>query len=250
MRKASSPRGYYQVCADQEKVIPTKNYKHANTVLQRNGPDVAVYPWPEQKDVLPIYLNDETPSPWPGLDLTGLPVSIHFNPHRFADSQISILDFQLTNLSDPDTPVEILPVRTEKTDTHHHIFTRFDYAWFPRYALRLESTYQVQLGYTIDNKVYSKTWQFHTKQAPDHRIRLHHCRKLIQVYPDITYAMSLTGELRHTDIKKVQCWRTKGESCQTNFSILGGIDLTVSAPSTLELYLRDGTQCKINVEIY
>ena len=174
----SSKQGEYGVwgfCRDEGLKFTEEEYDEAVNGLMKAGPEFAIYPYEGQGDVLPIFENVEVPSPLPGIDMSGMPVSIHFNPYKFKDKEIKIRRFTLRDKSKGN--VSLYSQFDITTDPERHNeggaqISRFDFAWFPIYPLRWNQQYLASLTYvTVDKQGVispekSLSWRFKTRKAP------------------------------------------------------------------------------------
>ena len=169
-------RGYYGLCNNEALRFSKEEYDIASSGMENAGPEFVIYPWPEQGDVLPVFANDEIPSPFStDIRASGNPVSIQFNPERFKEKTIQIKNFLLQD--ENDQHVLLYPRFDANTDPNKDTgysgaMTPFEFAWFPVSPLRWDHQYSVTLSYSvlnakgkvIDGKTLS--WHFQTRFKP------------------------------------------------------------------------------------
>ncbi len=153
--------GYSNVCHNGDLYIEANRYLQAKDALAQRSGEFAIYPWQGQTGVWPHFDNIESPDPLPGIELSGQPISIHFNPAKVQGKTIRIDHFQLLN---PEgEAVALLPAKNRQTDP---LFSPYDFAWFPEQIMRWNSTYRVELSYSIDNQPHTLSWSFTTAAIP------------------------------------------------------------------------------------
>lgn len=166
-------RGYWGFCRDERLKFTEEEYDRAVNGLMKAGPEFAVYPWRGQSDVLPIFENVEYPSPLPGIEMSGMPVSIHFNPYKYKDKQIKISRFALKDKNNDS--IVLYPqfdITTDPERFGEDGISRFDFAWFPVFPLRWNQQYSVSLSYITTDKrgvtspEQTLSWSFKTRRVP------------------------------------------------------------------------------------
>ena len=156
-----SPGHYiFKVCADQQKRISQSVFESALTDVQKLNPDYVVWPADSMENVPPAFYN-EAPDPLPGVDVSGYPVSIQFNPSIF-NTPPKLTRFELYE-KDSGQPVELLASFNENTDIHGK-FTAYENAIFPRYRFNWNTVYRAEVDYLdSNNETQSISWQFKTQ---------------------------------------------------------------------------------------
>lgn len=156
------PPGHYifKVCADEQQKIDQQVFNNALTSIQKQNPAYVVWPADGLTDISPAFYN-EAPDPLPGVDVSGYPVSIQFNPIIFKQPP-KIERFELYK-KDSRQPVELLARFDKQTDIHGK-FTAFEHAIFPRYRLDWNTVYQAEVDYMDSaGEPYSIQWEFRTQ---------------------------------------------------------------------------------------
>ncbi len=235
----SRNEGYYGICRDQKLVVGKLQYKHAQSHFLRIGPDLVVYPWPDQKDTLPVFVNRENPDPWPGRYTTGLPVSVQFNPLRFRVKNVAAVDLELTDERGHIIP--LLPRRDKASDTHNKKFTEFEYAWFPEHPLNWDMTYKATLQYSVNGKPEQKQWAFTTRKLPGKRVRtITHSVEHFRVKPDVEHIIVLSPNLSDASVVGANLEKCRGEKCALDIWGFNVVTVTQRGQSTLTLTLDNG----------
>ena len=119
--------------------------------------EMVVYPWPGQHNVPPAFTDNEVPDPTPSLKLSGLPVSVQFDPAR---ERVSGVSLRLQN----ETGQEVELWRLDATTDPHHMLSEHEFAWFPVRPLQRAQTYKAHLIYHAGSHCYEKKWSFRTRE--------------------------------------------------------------------------------------
>ncbi|MBE8214764.1 MAG: CAP domain-containing protein [Endozoicomonadaceae bacterium] len=133
-------------------------------------PDLVVYPWPNQTSVPVVFTDQEEPDPTPTLTISGMPISVQFNPNAV----VTVLSFKLTNVQDKSQIVSLWALNASN-DVQKKI-KKNEYAWFPVKPLKRDTRYQVSLEYALQvhkkTKKMTKVWFFETEKNPFQNITL------------------------------------------------------------------------------
>ena len=158
---AVTPGQYvFRVCADEYKRISHDVFESALTDLQKQNPAYVVWP-PDGLENVPPGFYIEEPDPLPGVDVSGYPVSIQFNPVYF-EKPPQLKRFELFEQSSSQ-PVELL-ARFDQARDIHGKFTAYEHAIFPRYRLSWNTEYRAEIDYIdADNQTQSLRWQFRSR---------------------------------------------------------------------------------------
>jgi len=132
-------------------------------LAKRLSPDMVVYPFEGQEGVWTAFYR-ERPNPLPGylVDITGNPVSVHFNTHRFTQEDIEVVAFDLYE-EESNSTVELITSMNQHNDPNG-IFTAHDYALFPLEPLETDAYYRVELRYILKGEEKQKQWVFKTQE--------------------------------------------------------------------------------------
>ncbi|MDQ7084359.1 MAG: CAP domain-containing protein [Sulfurovum sp.] len=147
---------YYKVCKDEAHRIGEKAYTQAQSNIQRNNPQIVHYPYANQTQVVPAFYV-ETPDPLPQHDVSGMPISIAFNPYYF--DKVEVLSFVLYDAQ--DRRIENVLLMHQANDPHQH-FTDKDFALFPLERLEYDSQYRVEVEYRSKTEEQTLSWYFST----------------------------------------------------------------------------------------
>ncbi|MCL6270437.1 CAP domain-containing protein [Sansalvadorimonas sp. 2012CJ34-2] len=233
--------GFYGMCRDRELVVNQYEYEKAENELFRKSAGMVIYPWDNQRDVPPAFENNEHPDPVPGIEITGQPVSVHFNPHLYRNKKIVVESFELWDQN--NNTVALLPQKDKVSDSLNGIFTDFDFAWFPERPLLWDSLYNAQLVYKVNGISHKKEWSFRTRSLPfSHKIVVNHPGQKNHVKAGVEYAVILSPELSHSRIMSLKlegCYA--GDKCSVkahNFNVASVIQ---RGSTTLTFRLHDGT---------
>lgn len=161
----SQPAGtyLYHFCHQPEAKVQALLFHQTKNHLLKSSSAVTVYPWPGQKDVFPAFLDNEVPDPTPVLQLSGIPISVQFNPVRF--EEVDVIAFKLKDSL--GRPVDVW--RLDSFNDPHEKLSEYEYAWFPVRPLLRETTYSAQVDYVADGHKHQKIWSFQT-QAHLHKV--------------------------------------------------------------------------------
>lgn len=123
------------------------------------APDWVLWP-PRGGDPVPPAFFVEEPDPLPDLDVAGYPVSLQFNPARFAE--VALRRFALARVDgDRYEPVEELRLLDHGSDPHR-LLGRHEFVVFPLQRLDWAATYQVEVEVLLDGRVQTIEWAFDT----------------------------------------------------------------------------------------
>ncbi len=120
----------------------------------------AIIKWPAQNsiDVIPAF-NQESPDPLPAYSVSGYPVSIAFNPHKFSSAP-SVSAFSLTKISTGNA-VSVITVMNKDNDPNS-TFNAYQHALFPTERLDWASEYRADVNYN-DGAEKTLSWTFTTR---------------------------------------------------------------------------------------
>lgn len=149
------------ICSDSQITVDARELYKAKDKATSTSTELVVYPWPGQEDVEPSFINNEQPSPLPGIGQSGQPFSIHFNPVKLRGKSITVLKAELVD--EMGETVTLLPEMNQKTDPNGR-FTEFDFAWFPEETLKGNAQYAVQLLIRVGRNISPVGWTFRTRQ--------------------------------------------------------------------------------------
>ncbi len=148
------------ICLNPNIQFDDSLFKMANKQLTAHAPNIVVYPYPDQDEVFPAFLDNEYPDPTPFLKLSGIPVSVQFNSDKF--TQVNINSFEIVDSQGYQVDVW----RLDALNDVHNKIKDHEFAWFPVYPLQWDSEYNVTLEYVVDEQVYNKKWSFKTQAHP------------------------------------------------------------------------------------
>lgn len=149
---------YFGVCRDSERKVPATDWKRAKTEVQQANPRLVVWPPDGAEGVLPVFA-EETPDPLPEFEVSGNPVSIHFNPARF--EAIELERFELFRAGD-DSLVGPVRVMAAESDPHG-LLGPLDFALFPLQRLDWNTRYRVEVDYRSGETRAGAIWYFRTR---------------------------------------------------------------------------------------
>ncbi|WP_281647111.1 CAP domain-containing protein [Parendozoicomonas sp. Alg238-R29] len=148
------------MCSDVNITVDESELYNIGYGAALGSADYVIYPWQGQRNVPPVFLNNEHPAPLPtSKNITGQPISVHFNPAKMSGKTITITRFVLTD--DQEREVTLLP-RLDKTSDINRVFTAYDFAWIPKQPLKTNAHYMVRLTAMIDHYPFSMSWSFYT----------------------------------------------------------------------------------------
>ena len=153
-------RFYQNICMNEDIKIKESEYNTTKNVLLKDGPKIVVYPWNEQTNVYPAFLDNEKPDPTPTLKLSGSPISVQFNPFYFK-MPVKIISFALED--ETGQPISVWQL-DNLTDVNNKI-TKFEFAWFPLAPLKWGTQYKATLEYESEEKIKIKKWTFSTEAS-------------------------------------------------------------------------------------
>ena len=166
------PPGHYifKVCADEQQRINQETFNRALTSVQAQNPAYVALPADGLSGISPAFYI-EAPDPLPGVDVSGYPVSIQFNPVVF-EQPPKLERFELFQANAPETiesetvkreRVELLARFDKQTDIHGK-FTAYEHAIFPRYRLDWNTVYRAEVDYLdSQGEKQSINWEFRTQ---------------------------------------------------------------------------------------
>ncbi len=124
------------------------------------APDYVV--WPARDYPTPTRFTSEFPDPLPDLEVTGYPISVHFNPYTTEDIRMD--SFSLHYLDSHSG--QWMTVNDFSRLDHEHdpnnLFTPRQFAWFPIQPLYPGTTYRVDASFTYNGKSENLEWTFVT----------------------------------------------------------------------------------------
>ena len=149
---------YYGVCRDSERKIPAADWERAKKGVQQANPELVVWPPDGADGVLPVFA-EETPDPLPEFEVSGNPLSIHFNPARF--EAVELERFQLFRGADD---ASFAPVRVMAAESDPHgLLGPLDFVLFPLQRLDWNTPYRVEVDYRAGEKRGRVVWHFRTR---------------------------------------------------------------------------------------
>ena len=144
----NTKNGYIGICKDKNKIISKKRY---NYLISQN-PKIIFWPYPNMKNTPTVFYN-EIPDPLPGIDVSGYPILILFNPYYYKN--IKLIKFKIYNIS--------YRVITKKNDVNHKLkYNQF--VLFPLKRLEYNKTYNIYAKFIVDGKEKVFKWKFHTEK--------------------------------------------------------------------------------------
>ncbi len=151
---------YSTACNSDFKV----NKQHLDKLDQQHfkrNPDFVVWPSVGAREVTPVFF-EEDPDPLPDMDVSGYPLSLHFNPGKV--KTVSLRNFRLEKVVNSKTSQRINNIRemNHRTDPQKN-FTKLQFAWFPLQRLEWNSFYRASVVATIDGRPREIRWAFKTK---------------------------------------------------------------------------------------
>ena len=147
----------YYFCSHEKAKVEQTLFNRTKQVLPAKSSKIVVYPWPGQREVFPAFLDNEVPDPTPGLQLSGIPISVQFNPVIFND--VEVIAFHLKNSQ--GQPIDVW--RLDSLNDPHKKLSEYEYAWFPIRPLLRGEVYKAQVDYVVNGHKYQKIWSFQTQ---------------------------------------------------------------------------------------
>lgn len=151
---------YTNICKDETKKISLDRYIEMENILIDSNPDIIVYPFEDQVNVLP-YFFEEKPDPLPNSSVSGFPISIQFNENKYVLGDIDIIEFKLLD-SITLLEKELLLSMNYSNDPNNK-FTKNEFAIFPKYRLDYNTRYKVEIQYKYNGEIKNKEWFFTTR---------------------------------------------------------------------------------------
>lgn len=119
--------------------------------------------WPPEDYPTPTSFSSEYPDPLPDLEISGYPVSIHFNPYTTEDVHVFRFSLQrYDDVSEQWLPVNKIRRLDQRSDPNHK-FTSRQFAWFPLDPLSPRTTYRVEIGFSYNGEAETLRWAFETR---------------------------------------------------------------------------------------
>ncbi len=240
--------GYSKVCRHDDLYIPADRYLQAKDALALRSGEFAIYPWHTQTQVWPQFDNVESPDPLPGIELSGQPISIHFNPVRLQNKTIRIDHFQLLNPQ--GEAVALLPSKNRQTDP---LFSAYDFAWFPELPLDWNTTYRAELSYSIDNQPHTLNWSFTTATTPigsrgvtSRTVLLKPGHNKLKLKRAKLYTLQLSPEMQNSRVCSYNAIHHGGIWLEK--TAFDRIDLQAPTNATLTLSMCNGEQHEVVIE--
>ncbi len=119
--------------------------------------------WPPKEYAAPTRFTGEFPDPLPDIEVSGYPISIHFNPYTTED--VSVHHFSLyrhDHATGDWVPVNKVRRLDHRTDPNH-MLTPSQFAWFPLEPLRAQTEYRVKMDVFYNEMTEKIEWTFVTQ---------------------------------------------------------------------------------------
>jgi len=164
--------GYIGVCKDKNKIISKKDYSY----LIKQNPKVILWPYPNMKNTPTVFYN-ETPDPLPGIDVSGYPISILFNPYYY--KHIKLIDFSIDGVN--------YKIITKNNDVNHKLkYNQF--VLFPLQRLDYDKTYYIHARFLLDGELKIFNWEFHTENT-NNILEVTHINQTFYIKPNKEYSI-------------------------------------------------------------
>ncbi len=152
-------KSYYGVCAEYDFKIEATLYDEVSSSLADSSPNYVIWPPANSLNILPVFF-EESPDPLPSYSVSGYPISIEFNSHKYKDNNISIDSFRVYESSGIElTNTLLMDISNDPNEKHD----KYQFTLFPLERLNWNQTYLVEVDFNIDDKAYSKSWSFQTQ---------------------------------------------------------------------------------------
>ena len=158
---AVTPGQYlYKICSHEQKKLRRELYEQAQNKVRAGNADFVVWPYDKATQVSPAFY-EEAPDPLPGVDVSGYPVSLQFNPAAFTGAIPRVARFELFRMPD-GKKIELAAYFNKNSDIHQK-FSDFEHAVFPLHRLQWNTQYRAEVDYidTEDQK-HHFSWEFRT----------------------------------------------------------------------------------------
>ena len=244
----SSRYGVYGMCRDTRFTVSRAEYENASRFFAKQGPDTVIYPWAGQMDVFPAFVNDEHPNPLPGIDMTGQPVSLQFNPSRFRADQIVVGELRLQDRH--GRQVACHPRKDKSTDKENRQFTEYEYAWFPQQPLHWNQAYRASVDFWIGQQKHNKTWTFRTRALPGScHLELSKQGQRFVVKPNTACTVVLSQQLSVSPIARLSMEYRHGTSGNIKRGTFNTFTCQTSGNATVTVVLRDGQHYLLHLDV-
>ncbi|CAM3710737.1 CAP domain-containing protein [Parendozoicomonas haliclonae] len=250
MCQGRSAKYGYQACNDNKFIVDSVVFERRINELAANSPEHIVYPFPNQQAVPPYFRNTETPNPLPGVEVSGQPISVHFNAVKMRGKHVSVTGLRLTDSH--GRAIELLPEKNGQNDPH---LSEQDYVWFPRLPLAWSSQYKARLDYTVEGQSLSREWTFTTAAPPvsmsqkrEGVIVIDHTNKKIRVKNGRVYSLVLSPALSQSYLNSVST-STVGD-VKFEPEILNVLSLSLRGRTTLTFEMNNGQRITVYASSY
>jgi len=252
-REPAQPIGfaayYRDVCRDRERRVPAAAFEAAATTQKLANPLWVQWPYPGQAEVQPMFA-DEIPDPLPEVELSGNPVSLHFNPERV--QRVELHSFELFDAAG-NALREVRLLRQENDP--NRLLGGLDFALFPLKPLDWGASYRARASVTVDGERQILEWRFTTRQPPEglplykvarngEQLTLHtgHNRFLVFIDP-ATAGRVLSVSARALDVAAIEAnivesntllldLRGVGPAAHATVTLSGGFNFELSVEGT------------------
>lgn len=161
----------FKICSLDEKKIRKEVFDQAQNRVRSGNADFVVWPYDKATQISPAFYK-EAPDPLPGIDVSGYPVSIQFNPAVFEGQAPRVARFELYRLPD-GKKVELAAYFNKNSDINQK-FNEFEHAIFPMHRLEWNTGYRAELDYfDVKGHKHQVAWEFRTTdfQIPRYDLR-------------------------------------------------------------------------------
>ncbi len=203
-------------------------------LYQNEKPEVVVWPYKDQKDVLPFFY-EEDPDPLPECSVSGYPVSIQFNPDNNAN--IELLSFELYE-SDGEKIVnaDMLDAANDPNTK----FTKEHFALMPQDRLKWGSKYTAIVVYMKNNEEkITKKWSFKTKSLPKPNFTVMKKQNIFNVKSGVEYHFYLPPLHCNDMFTKFKYSITSGLIVEQKMIDNNTIKIRVTGKGTVKVYTEN-----------
>ncbi len=212
------------------------NKQHLDRLDQqyfKRNPDYVIWPPVSARAVTPVFFEEE-PDPLPDLNMSGYPLSLHFNPGKV--KSVSLRNFKLEKVVNTNTSQRIKNIRAmdQKTDPQK-IFTKLQFAWFPLQRLEWNTFYRASVTATLNGRQREIRWAFKTRSVASPLLTVNSQQSTVNVPEGKWFTLYHAPDKRLPHpFKKI------------NFSWLGAgkVESEIIDSSTLKIRL-DNTACQM-----
>jgi len=149
--------GWYTVCVDPNRRVPTASYLAAKQAPAIQNPNYVVWPADGMVGISPIFY-EESPDPLPDYSESGNPLSIQFNPEIYLNG-VTLISFQMFDA----TGVELTNTRfLDQASDPNGYFDAYQFALYSLDVLADNANYRAKVVFTADGVQQVVTWSFTT----------------------------------------------------------------------------------------